>query len=130
MYQCIYIIFLLGRYTGAFVPCKIDAIIFWTLLFFHFFAINEICPAHFLAMLNSLFLGAKFNFHIGQWITAVKKNVKSFENILQMKIYTANITYVDAQPINGFSHRSRLSNSICHPEMLLVPLCITFFGGM
>lgn len=38
-------------------------------------------------------------------------------------------THVEAQPMRGFSQRSRLSNSICHVLMLSVPLCIAFLGG-
>lgn len=43
--------------------------------------------------------------------------------------YTTKKTHVDAQPINGFSQRSRESNSIFQWSKLLVPLCMAFFVG-
>jgi len=38
-------------------------------------------------------------------------------------------TYVDVHPIIGFSHRSRVSNWICHLWVPNVPDCMQFFVG-
>lgn len=41
----------------------------------------------------------------------------------------AYITYVDAQPINGFSQRSLVSNSIFHFLVLFTPACMALRAG-
>lgn len=47
----------------------------------------------------------------------------------RQQLWQSVFTHVEAQPMRGFSQRSRLSNSICHVLMLSVPLCMAFLGG-
>ena len=49
--------------------------------------------------------------------------------IYNLKEYYAEVTYFEAHPISGFSHRSVVSNSMCQFLVLNDPDCIAFRAG-
>lgn len=117
--------FLLCGDSCTTIPCEIYTIILDTMWLFSYLAINEPSPSIFLTMFDRFLLRIELDFHVWEWITT--KNVVFLCDFHE--IWWKIITYVDVHPINGFSQRSRLSNSISQWCKLSVPLCMEFFAG-
>lgn len=79
------------------------------------------------AIASSLFMKSKSIFDNGSPL--VHKKILSCVPKTRI-IYTIFSTHLELQPIKGFSHRSRVSNSIFQRFVLLVPDCIAFFAGL